>query len=162
MKKLAIYPGTFDPITNGHLDIIKRSSSIFEKVLIAVAYSGNKSPMFSLEERKKMIELVLDNNKELDNVKCISFDSLLASLAKDLGARAIIRGLRVVSDFEYELQMGYANTSLNPELDTIYFMPTLPNAFISSTIVRSIIAHKGKISHLVPSAVEKYISSIRP
>lgn len=162
MTKLAIYPGTFDPLTNGHLDIIRRSKNMFQKVIIAVANSASKKPMYSLEQRKEMINLALDENKsDFMNVECVTFSNLLASFARDLGARVIIRGLRVVSDFEYELQMGYANASLNNELDTIYFMPTLENAFISSSIVRSIIEHDGQFSHLVPRSIHDYIKSLR-
>ena len=158
MTKLAIYPGTFDPLTNGHLDIIKRSKDMFQKVIIAVANSESKNPMYSLKEREKMVNLVLNEYKsELQNVECVTFSNLLATLARDMDARVIIRGLRVVSDFEYELQMGYANASLNDRLDTIYFMPTLENAFISSSIVRSIITHGGKFSHLVPKSIHDYI-----
>ncbi|PAF50874.1 pantetheine-phosphate adenylyltransferase [Helicobacter sp. 13S00477-4] len=154
MKKIAIYPGTFDPLTNGHFDIIKRSTELFDNVIIAIAKSSSKNPMFSLQTRKKMVELA---TKNIPNVECVCFDNLLADFAKDNGAKIIIRGLRVVSDFEYELQMGYANASLNDELDTIYFMPTLKNAFISSSIVRSILEHNGKVSHLIPKPVYKYI-----
>ncbi len=158
MNKLAIYPGTFDPITNGHLDIVKRSSKMFEKVVIAVASSDNKHPLYDLKQREEMINLVLqDNIDEIQNISCITFKNLLATLAKQLQAKVIIRGLRVVSDFEYELQMGYANASLNNELDTIYFMPTLKNAFISSSIVRSIILHNGNFEHLVPQSIHNYI-----
>lgn len=161
MNKLAIYPGTFDPLTNGHLDIIKRSSKMFEKVIIAVANSDSKNPMYSLKEREEMVNLALQEYcHEIPNVSCITFGNLLATLAADLQAKVIIRGLRVVSDFEYELQMGYANASLNDSLDTIYFMPTLQNAFISSSIVRSIITHGGKFSHLVPKSIHSYIQEI--
>lgn len=158
MKKIAIYPGTFDPVTNGHLDIIKRSSELFDKVVIAIAKSSSKSPMFVLDERKKMMEIATSN---IFNLECVCFDNLLADFARQNGAKLIVRGLRVVSDFEYELQMGYANASLNPELDTIYFMPTLKNAFISSSIVRSILEHNGKVSHLIPKSVFDYIESKR-
>lgn len=158
MTKIALYPGTFDPLTNGHLDIIKRSSKMFGKVLVAVASSENKNPLYTLKERETMINLALEEYKqEIPNVECITFSNLLATLANDLNAKVIIRGLRVVSDFEYELQMGYANASLNSSLDTIYFMPTLQNAFISSSIVRSIILHNGNFAHLVPKSIHDFI-----
>ena len=161
MNKLAIYPGTFDPLTNGHLDIIKRSSKMFQQVVVAVANSESKNPLYSLEQREKMINLALEEHKnEIPNVSCITFSNLLASLATDMKAKVIIRGLRVVSDFEYELQMGYANASLNDSLDTIYFMPTLQNAFISSSVVRSILRHRGKIAHLVTQKVNDFIAHL--
>ncbi len=152
--KIGIYPGTFDPLTNGHLDIIQRSCELFDRVILAVAHSASKRPLFSTQERLEMAHLA---TKSFENVVCIEFGGLLADLAKEYNARILIRGLRVVSDFEYELQMGYTNSSLNPEVDTIYFMPTLKNAFISSSIVRNILEHNGKISHLVPSSIHNYI-----
>lgn len=158
MKKIAIYPGTFDPVTNGHIDIIHRSIELFDKVIIAIAKSSTKNPMFSLKDRKNMMELA---TKSIPRIECVCFENLLADFAKDHGAKLVIRGLRVVSDFEYELQMGYANTSLNPDLDTIYFMPTLKNAFISSSIVRSILEHNGKVSHLIPQAAIDYIHHLK-
>lgn len=155
MRKLAIYPGTFDPITNGHLDIIKRSADLFDKVIVAVAKSSAKNPMFSLTEREKMLRLSIEG---FENIEVEGFEGLLAEFARQKGAKVLIRGLRAVSDFEYELQMGYANSSLNTELETIYFMPTLQNAFISSSVVRSIIEHNGKFSHLIPKDVWSYIT----
>lgn len=156
MHKIAIYPGTFDPVTNGHLDIIKRCVGIFDKVIVAVAKNQTKHPMFSLTQRLEMIRLALDS---MPNVEVEGFDCLLAEFAKSKKSNVLIRGLRAVSDFEYELQLGYANTSLNPDLDTMYFMPSLQNAFISSSVVRSIIIHKGQISHMVPQAVCEYIQT---
>lgn len=156
MRKIAIYPGTFDPLTNGHLDVIKRSAQLFDLILVAVAESKSKTPLFNIEDRVVMVRLA---TKNLENVDCVSFDNLLADFARQRGAKVIIRGLRVVSDFEYEIQMGYANASLNPDLDTIYFMPSLENAFISSSIVRNILEHQGKISHIVPREVFEYIKS---
>lgn len=155
MNKVAIYPGTFDPITKGHLDIIERSCRIFDRLIVAVAYSSAKSPMFSIEDRVEMIRL---STKEINNVSVESFSSLLADFAKDKNSKILIRGLRAVSDFEYELQMGYANHSLDSSLETIYFMPSLKNAFISSSVIRSILNHNGKISHLVPSGVMKFLN----
>lgn len=150
MKNEAIYPGTFDPITNGHLDIIKRSLKLFDKVIVAVASSDSKQPMFSIEQR---IEMIQDSTKDLNNIEVVFFDSLLVTFAKSKGIINIVRGLRVVSDFEYELQMGYANSSLDPNIETIYLMPSLENAFISSSIVRAIIKHKGNVSHLVSNNI---------
>jgi len=146
----AIYPGTFDPITNGHLDIIKRACAMFDEIIVAVAHNEAKKPMFSLDER---IEMAKKATEEFPQIKVIRFHSLLVDLAEELEARIIIRGLRAVSDFEYELQMGYANASLKADLETIYLMPSLENAFISSSIVRSILPFKGKIDHLVPEVI---------
>ncbi|HJE03957.1 MAG TPA: pantetheine-phosphate adenylyltransferase [Aliarcobacter thereius] len=148
--KKAIYSGTFDPITIGHLDIIKRASNIFEEVIISVAKSELKKPMYDHDKR---VEFVKAATKNMENVKVIGFDTLLVDLAKDLKINTIIRGLRAVSDFEFELQMGYANSSLNKNLETVYLMPTLEHAFVSSTIVREIIRFKGKFEHLVPKEV---------
>jgi len=153
MKK-ALYPGTFDPITNGHLDIIKRAVNIFDEVIVAVADSKAKKPMFSLAERLKMAKTV---TASMDQVKVVSFDNLLVDFAKSLDVKFIVRGLRAVSDFEYELQMGYANSSLDPTLETIYLMPTLENAFISSSIVRAILYHDGDVSHLVSSDIIPFL-----
>ncbi len=152
MRKKAVYPGTFDPITNGHMDIIKRAKNIFEEVVIAVAKSEGKNPCFSLEKR---IQMTKEATKEIKGVSVLGFDTLLVDFAKKNNIYVIIRGLRAVSDFEYELQMGYANSSLWNELETIYLMPHLKNAFISSSIVRSIIKHNGKIDHLVPKQILK-------
>jgi len=148
--KKAIYSGTFDPITTGHLDIIERATKIFDKVIISVAKSELKNPMFSHEKR---VEFVKVSTEHLSNVEVIGFDTLLVDFAKELKINTIIRGLRAVSDFEFELQMGYANSSINKNLETIYLMPTLEHAFVSSTIVREVIRFKGSFEHLVPKRV---------
>ncbi|EAK5529509.1 pantetheine-phosphate adenylyltransferase [Campylobacter lari] len=145
-----IYPGTFDPITNGHLDVIVRASKIFEEVVVAIAKSESKKPMFNLEHREKMVKIA---TKDLKNVKIATFDNLLVDLAKNLQINIIIRGLRAVSDFEYELQLGYANHMLWEDFETIYLMPNLKNSFISSSIVRSICMHNGDVSKLVPKEI---------
>jgi len=149
MKK-AIYPGTFDPVTNGHLDIIKRACKIFDKVIVAVAENKDKNTMFDLNTRVKFMKKA---TKNIPQVEVKLFNSLLVEFAKKENCNIIIRGLRAVSDFEYELQMGYANKSLYEEIDTIYLMPNLENAFISSSVVRSILKYKGDVSHLVPNEI---------
>ena len=156
--KSAIYPGTFDPITNGHLDIIKRASKMFEKIYVAVALSPGKKPMFELSAR---IDMAREATKGLENVEVVGFDKLLVDLSDELNSNIIVRGLRAVSDFEYELQMGYANSSLKPTLETIYLMPNLNHAFVSSSVVRSILAYDGKIEHLVPQGVYQLIMEQR-
>ena len=152
--KRAIYPGTFDPITAGHTDIVRRASSIFDEVVIAVAESRSKKPLFGLDFRLEMAEAVAE---EYGNVTVTAFDDLLVNLCGRLEADIVIRGLRAVSDFEYELQMGYANSSLRKELVTIYLMPSLEYAFISSSVVRSILEHGGRVDHLLPPRVHEMI-----
>ena len=149
MKK-AIYPGTFDPVTNGHIDIIERACKIFDKIVVAVADNKDKNTMFSLEMR---VEMMKKATKKFKKVEVKPFNSLLVEFAKKEDIKIIIRGLRAVSDFEYELQMGYANKSLDESIDTIYLMPNLNNAFISSSVVRSILKYNGDVSHLVPKEI---------
>ncbi|MFT7824685.1 MAG: pantetheine-phosphate adenylyltransferase [Sulfurimonas sp.] len=144
----AIYPGTFDPITNGHLDIIKRACHMFDEIIVAVADSEAKKPMFSLERRIKMVEAA---TAAFPKISVTGFNNLLVNLSDELEANIVIRGLRAVSDFEYELQMGYANASLKKELETIYLMPSLEHAFVSSSVVRTILNFDGKVEHLVPA-----------
>ena len=152
--KTAIYPGTFDPITNGHFDIIKRASTIFDRIVVAVANNRSKKSMFNLEVRVEMVKKAINS---LNNVEVKEFDSLLVEFAKRENSKIIIRGLRAVSDFEYELQMSYANQSLDSKIETIYLMPTLNNAFISSSIVRNILSYGGDVSHLVPSQIINFL-----
>ena len=156
--KRAIYPGTFDPITNGHLDIITRACKMFDEIIVAVADSEAKKPMFTLEQRIEMVKVV---TKDFPKIKVIGFHNLLVNLSDELEANIIIRGLRAVSDFEYELQMGYANASLKKDLETVYLMPSLEHAFVSSSVVRSILNFDGKVEHLVPSEALKLIKCLR-
>ncbi len=158
-SKRVIYPGTFDPITNGHLDIIKRAADLFDEIIVAVAQSSEKGPMFSHTQRLAMAKAAC---RDLDNVRVEGFSNLLVEFCRQREAKIIIRGLRAVSDFEYELQMGYANASLDPEIETVYLMPSLENAFISSSVVRAILKHDASCSHLLPPAVDRIIQeSIR-
>ena len=156
--KRAIYPGTFDPITVGHLDIMKRACSMFDEIIVAVAKSASKKPMFSLAQRIAMVEAV---TKDFPKMKVVGFEGLLVDLSDKLDANIIIRGLRAVSDFEYDLQMGYANASLKAELETIYLMPSLQHAFVSSSVVRSILPFDGKVDHLLPPVAHDMIKEYR-
>jgi len=154
MTKTALYPGTFDPITNGHYDIIERALKLFDRVIVAVAESHSKRPMFTLEERVSMASAAVEG---LENVEVIGFDNLTIDLAREHGADILIRGLRAVSDFEYELQLGYLNHSLDAGIETVYLMPNLKHAFISSSIVRNLLSFNGKTDHLLPPQVEAII-----
>lgn len=156
MRKIAIYPGTFDPITNGHLDVIKRAKKLFDKVLIGVAISEDKRPIFDIETRVEMARVA---TKGIHGVEVEAFGGLLVHFSQQKNIRTIIRGLRAVSDFEYELQMGYANASLWDEIETLYLMPSLNNAFISSSVVRSVLKHGGDVNHLVPASIKPYLKS---
>ena len=156
-KKIALYPGTFDPITNGHYDIIERASKLFDEVIVAVADSVEKKPMFTLTQRIAMAEVAIN---QLSNVRVVGFDNLTVDLAHEHSAGVLIRGLRAVSDFEYELQLGYLNNSLDATIETVYLMPTLQNAFISSSIVRNLLKFNGKTEHLLPKEVQQIIGSM--
>lgn len=149
--KIALYPGTFDPITNGHYDIIERAAKLFDEVIVAVAESKDKNPMFDLDDRIQMARLA---TMKLDNVKVVGFNNLTIDLAQEHFAGVLIRGLRAVSDFEYELQLGYLNNSLDDSIETVYLMPTLKHAFISSSIVRNLLKFNGKTDHLIPEEIQ--------
>ncbi|MEA3512409.1 MAG: pantetheine-phosphate adenylyltransferase [Campylobacterota bacterium] len=148
--KKAIYSGTFDPITNGHMDIIKRGLKVYDEIIIGVADSNMKQPMFNINSR---ISLIQDAVKDLKGVTVKSFDTLLVEFARKENVYNIIRGLRTNTDFEYELQMSYANSSLDKDIDTIFLMPCLRNAFVSSSIVRELIRFNADFSHLVPKNI---------
>ena len=158
MKKTALYPGTFDPITNGHFDIIERALNLFDEVIVAVAISEDKKPMFTLQER---INMVKESVKNLKNVTVLGFNNLTVELASEHNATVLIRGLRAVSDFEYELQLGYLNNSLDDTIETVYLMPKLQHAFISSSIVRNLLKFNSKTEHLVPKEVQRIIESMK-
>ncbi|WP_112088345.1 pantetheine-phosphate adenylyltransferase [Haemophilus influenzae] len=145
-----IYPGTFDPITNGHLDIIERSAVIFPRILVAVANSPSKKPLFSLEER---VELVRQSVVHLSNVEVFGFSDLLANVIKQHNISAIIRGVRTTTDFEYELQLAALNRLLTKGVDSLFFPPAEKWAFVSSSIVREIYLHGGDVAELVPVSV---------
>ncbi|HHF3994134.1 TPA: pantetheine-phosphate adenylyltransferase [Haemophilus influenzae] len=145
-----IYPGTFDPITNGHLDIIERSAVIFPRVLVAVANSPSKKTLFSLDER---VELVRQSVAHLSNVEVFGFSDLLANVIKQHNISAIIRGVRTTTDFEYELQLAALNRLLTKGVESLFFPPVEKWAFVSSTIVREIYLHGGDVAELVPVSV---------
>lgn len=150
--KRGIYPGTFDPVTNGHLDLVQRGMRIFDEIIIAVAPSPRKEPLFTIEERLRMIREAV---KEYRNVKVEAFSGLLVDYAKSKGGVAIIRGLRAVSDFEYELQMALMNRRLDTEVETVFMMPSEEYSFLTSTIVKEVASFGGSVTGLVPDAVEK-------
>ena len=152
MNSKAVYPGSFDPITNGHIDVIKRSLKIVDKVIIAVSSFQRKNFLFTLKER---IEMIKETFKGDERIEIDSFDGLLVDYLKKKNLNLIVRGLRAISDFEYEFQMALTNRKLNKEIETIFIMPGEEYFFISSTLVKEIAKLKGQISCFVPSVVEK-------
>jgi pantetheine-phosphate adenylyltransferase len=146
----AIYPGTFDPLTNGHSDIVARASVLFDRVVVAVAENPGKSPAFGLQRRVELVREVLE---PLDNVEIVSFNSLLVEFARSVGAGVILRGLRAVSDFEYEFQLAGMNRRLAPDLETLFLTPAEQYAYISSSLVREIAALGGDVSEFVHPSV---------
>ncbi len=150
MKRIAVYPGTFDPVTNGHIDLVERSRTIFDVVIVAVAENPKKTPLFSLAERIAMLKRVTAKQK---NVVIEGFDGLLVDYVKQKKAVGIIRGLRAVSDFEYEMQMALMNRRLDSAIETVFLMPNEEYSFITSTIVKEAASYGGDISSLVPRVV---------
>ena len=156
--KIAIYPGSFDPITKGHLDILKNASGIFDKVIIAVARNGEKKGFLSTEER---VELIKKSIEGLDNVEVDAFKGLTIEYAKKRGAEILIRGLRAVSDFEYEMQLSQTNSALCDEIKTVFLTTKPKYNFISSSTIREILQNNGDISKFVPQAVNEYLTKRR-
>ena len=159
MSKTVICPGSFDPVTLGHLDIITRASKMFDRVVVAVLVNSSKTPTFSTQER---IELLNAAVGDLPNVEIVSFEGLLAEYCKTCGISTIVKGLRAVSDFEYEFQMAIANKKLNPGLETIFLTANADSTFLSSSMVREICSMGGDISNFVPACVhDRIVAKLR-
>ncbi len=151
MANIALYPGTFDPVTFGHLDLIRRGAKLFDKLIVAVAENQSKNPMFTFEER---VDLVKQVTKSVDKVEVCGFSGLLADFARKKQVSVFLRGLRSVSDFEYEFQLAYMNRRLVPEIESLFLTPAEKYSFISSTLVREVSSLNGSISDFVPPEVE--------
>ncbi len=151
----AIYPGSFDPVTYGHIDMIKRASRISDELIVGVLQNKAKSPLFSVEERVIMLREV---TKELKNVKIIPFEGLLVDFAKQMNAKVIVRGLRAITDFEYELQMSQTNRKLNSDIETLFLTTSLDYSYLSSTTVKEVASFNGDITQFVPEFVAKKVT----
>lgn len=161
--KIALYPGTFDPITHGHQDIITRALRVFNRLVVAVAENPTKKPLFSLSERVEMAQSVVNDLDERDRVEIIGFRSLTVDMAREVGATALIRGLRAVSDFEYELMVALTNRKLAQDIESVFLMPSVEYIYLNSSMVKEVAKHGGDISHFVSDIVrerlmEKYAS----
>ena len=152
MERIAVYPGTFDPVTNGHTDLVSRAAKVFPKVIIAIAESPHKEPLFTLKER---IDMANDELAVLGNVEVVGFSNLLVEFVQQMGASVIIRGLRAVSDFEYEFQLASMNRHLAPKVETLFLTPDEDYGFISSTLVKEVARLGGDVSSFVSAGVEK-------
>ena len=151
-KGIAVYPGSFDPPTNGHLDLIERGSKIFEELVVAILRNSEKSPMFSVAERLEMLRLL---TADLKNVRLDTFDGLMVEFAKSINAACVLRGIRAISDYEYELQMALMNRKLEPTLETVFMMPADKYSYVSSRLVREVAQAGGPVHGLVPEVVEQ-------
>lgn len=154
MKRVAVFPGSFDPITNGHIDIIERAQEIFDEIIVAVLENPQKECLFNIQERVEMIREIFSNSPK---VKVETFDGLLMNYMRKKGARVVIRGLRAISDFEYEFQMALMNRKLNPEVETLFMMPNVVYSYLSSRLVKEVYSLGGCVKDLVPPVVEKYL-----
>jgi pantetheine-phosphate adenylyltransferase len=149
---VAIYPGSFDPVTNGHVDIIRRGAHLFDRIIVAVLNNLEKAPLFTVPERVEIAREIFAGSA---NVEVDTFDGLLVDYARKRGARVIVKGLRAVSDFEFEMQMALMNRKLNPDVETVFMMPTQPYTYVSSRLVKEVVALGGPVEGLVPESVEK-------
>lgn len=152
MTTRAIYPGTFDPITNGHLDIVTRGAMMFDTLILAIANSPHKKTLFTLEERVQLAQAV---TAHLPNVEVVGFSDLMANFAKTQQANVLVRGLRTAADFEYEMQLAHMNRHLMPELESVFLMPSKEWSFVSSSLVKEVARHHGDVTHFLPEPVCK-------
>jgi pantetheine-phosphate adenylyltransferase len=157
-ESIAIYPGSFDPLTNGHVDIIERGARIFDRIVVAMLVNIEKSPLFTLPERVEIARTVF---RGWPNVEVDTFDGLLVDYARGRKATAIVRGLRAISDFEFEMQMALMNRRLNPEVETVFMMPAEPYTYVSSRLVKEVVALGGTVTGLVPEIVEERLREKR-
>lgn len=158
MDKLAVYPGSFDPITNGHLDLLDRGLKIFDRIIIAIAANPAKTPLFTLEERVYMIKESIKDHPLQDRLEVDAFQGLLVEYVKKVNSRAILRGLRAISDFEYEFQMALMNRKLSNEIETLYLMTGMRWIYISSRIIKEVVMSGGCVNGLVAESVEKMLA----
>ncbi len=159
MSRAAIYPGTFDPVTLGHLDLIRRAASVFDRLVVAVARSRRKQPWFSLDER---VDLVRQSSAAFGNVEIDTFDGLLVDYARSQKIGVLVRGLRAFSDFEYEFQMALSNRKLAPDIETVFLMTSESTSYVSSSVIREVTELGGDVSDLVPPCVRDALSRKRP
>ncbi|TEU25507.1 MAG: pantetheine-phosphate adenylyltransferase [Gammaproteobacteria bacterium] len=156
MKKIAIYPGSFDPITNGHIDLVRRASQLFDKVIVGITQNSKKTSFLNIDERIQTTSTALE---DIDNIEVMSFNTLLVDFANAQNAQVILRGLRAVSDFEYEFQLSGMNKHLNPNIETLFMTPAEQYANISSSLVREILSLGGDISAFVPKSIETHLKN---